>query len=170
MTWLCTFSMLLVFNHWYSHVTVSAWSMQRLSVKPKSSSLTTHVSAKPTSNAEWAQSPPHGFMPKATQALSKSPSFPSLAVFATACLWANVIFFSGSLPAHAGLLDDYGTDPTKIVNPVSSSSSTTTGEKGQNSIDPSLRACTYPYVLQTCCELFQCRRLLAIMKQRFRAI
>ena len=56
-------------------------------------------------------------------------------------------------PAAAGLLDDYGADPTKIV-PSSSVSSppAVAKKKGEQGIDPTLRACTYARTV----ALFHC--------------
>jgi hypothetical protein len=47
-------------------------------------------------------------------------------------------------PALAGLLDEFGTDPTKIVNPTKDTSESSSSQaKGEKAIDPSLRACKF---------------------------
>jgi len=59
----------------------------------------------------------------------------------------SVLMLPAVEPATAGLLDEYGADPTKIVQPSSSSSvPLVTKKKGEQGIDPTLRACT--------CEMF----------------
>ena len=46
-------------------------------------------------------------------------------------------------PALAGLLDEYGTDPQTIVQKETPPPVVATMNKGDNAIDPTLRACKY---------------------------
>ena len=63
---------------------------------------------------------------------------------ATATASAAMMLSSTPQSAHAGLLDEFGTDPTKIVLPEKKVEVVPVAKapKGEVAIDPTLRACT----------------------------
>jgi hypothetical protein len=56
---------------------------------------------------------------------------------------AAAVVLAAPLPSSAGLLDDFGTDPDKIVQKEAPPPLVGVAKKGEAGIDPTLKGCQY---------------------------